>query len=360
MIGKIHHIKNGRVISIASISSIVVGILLIVLGMTYYKYQISELGITDTTQYQEYKYHYALISEEEDAEFWEAIYQGALDKGKEEDAYVERLGKNLSVNYSLEDLMKIAIASKVDGIILEPNGEETINELVNVADEAGIPVVTVLKDTYQSNSSSQYHNDVNPSKRISFVDINSYSQGQAYGKQVAEITDAGKSNVVVLMNDDEKDSSQNVIYTSILEMIDTRKVTVKAVKINTQSAFSSEEDIRNIIMSKDNPPEVLVCLTSKDTLSAYQAVVDYNKVGQIDIIGYYDSDYILKAIEKNIVHSTMTTDANLMGAYCVEALTEYRKTNKVNDYYSVGIIVINKDNVDQYIQDNTMEEVDDK
>ncbi|MDF2485018.1 MAG: substrate-binding protein [Herbinix sp.] len=360
MVKKLKSIKKSRVISIASVSSIAVGILLIVLGMTYYKYQISELGITDTTQYQEYKYHYALISEEEDAEFWEAIYQGALEKGKEEDAYIERFGKNLSISYSLEDLMKIAIASKVDGIILEPNGEERINELVNVADAAGIPVVTVLKDTYQIANVSQYHNETNPSKRISFVDINSYSQGQAYGKQVAEIIDEGKSNVVVLMNDDEKDSSQNVIYTNILEMIDSHKATVRAVKINTQSAFSSEEDIRRIIMDKDSPPEILVCLTSKDTLSACQAVRDYNKVGQIDIIGYYYSDIILRAIEKNIVHSTMTTDANLMGVYSVEALAEYRKNNKVNDYYSVGITVINKENVDQYIKDSTTEEVDEE
>jgi ribose transport system substrate-binding protein len=358
MLKKIETKRKSRVISIASISSVAVGILLIVLGMTYYKYQISELGITETTEYQEYKYHYALISEEKDSEFWEGIYQGALEKGKQENAYVERFGKNLAVSYSVEKLMEIAIAAKVDGIILEPNGDEKMNDMVNKAYEAGIPVVTLLKDTYQSNNNSGYRNNANTSKRISFVDINSYSQGQAYGKQVAELIDEGKRNVVVLLNDDNKDSSQNVIYTNILEMIDSRRASVKAVTINTKSAFSSEEDIRNIIMDKDNPPDVLVCLTADDTISANQAVVDYYKVGQIDIIGYYDSDIILRAIEKNIIHSTMTTDASLMGAYCVEALAEYRKNNKVNDYYSVGISVINKDNVDQYIEDNATEEVD--
>ena len=359
MVNRLDKLKRSRVISIASISSVAVGILLIVLGMTYYKHQISVLGITETTEYQEYKYHYALISEEKDSEFWEAIYQGALEKGKQENAYVERFGKNLAVSYSVEELMEIAIAAKVDGIILEPNGSEKINQLVNEAYDEGIPVVTLLKDTFQSSSDSGYHNTITTgSKRISFVDINSYSQGQAYGKQVAELIKEGKRNVVVLLNDDDKDSSQNVIYTNILEMIDSRNASVKAVTINTKSAFSSEEDIRNIIMDKNNPPDVLVCLTADDTISANQAVVDYYKVGQIDIIGYYDSDIILRAIEKNIIHSTMTTDASLMGAYCVEALAEYRKNNKVNDYYSVGITVINKNNVNQYIEDNITEEAD--
>ena len=352
--------KRSRVISIASISSILVGVLLIVSGMAYYKHQISGLGITETTDYHEYKYHYALISEEKYSEFWKAIYQGASEKGKEEDSYVERIGKNLSITYSLEDLMKMAIASKVDGIILEPNGEAAIYDLINDADEAGIPVVTVLRDSYQNKDNYQYHNEATPSRRISFVDINSYSQGQAYGKQVAELMDNGKSNVVILMNDDNRDSSQNVIYSSILQMIGSRQVSVKQETINTENAFSTEEDIRNIIMDKDNPPDVLVCLTADDTLSAYRAVVEYNRVGQIDIVGYYNSDIILRAIEKNIVHSTMTMDANLMGAYCVEALTEYRKNHKVNDYYSVGITVINKDNVNRFIEEKLRNEAEEK
>ncbi|MHB8132246.1 MAG: hypothetical protein ACYDEX_25090, partial [Mobilitalea sp.] len=141
-----------------------------------------------------------------------------------------------------------------------------------------------------------------------------------------------------------------VIYSTILETVGKRKVEVKSAIVNTQSTFSSEEDIRAIIMDEQNASDVLVCLTAVDTRCAYQAVVDYNKVGEIEIIGYYDSDIVLRAIEKNIVHSTMTIDANLMGAYCVEALTEFRETDRVSDYYSVDISVINAENVDDYIE----------
>lgn len=327
--------KKYRIISIATIMSISVGIIIIVMGMAYYKYRIADLGITDMDDYDEYDLHFAIISEEEDAPFWEEIYQGALEKGKENNIYVEKIGSNLSVKYSLEDLMKISIASKVDGIILEPNGDESIIELINEADVAGIPVITVLRDEPQSN-------------RISFVGINSYTQGQAYGKQVVRIIDEGKKNITVLLNN--KDTRQSVIYSSILGMVGSRAVEVRSEVISTESTFSSEEDIRKIIVDKENPPDALVCLTAKDTLSAQQAVVDYNKVGQIDIIGYYDSELILRAIEKNIVHSTMTIDAGQMGAYCVEALMEYRETNNVSDYYSVDISVITKENVDDYIK----------
>ena len=340
-----------RVISIASISSLAVGIILIVLGMTYYKYQISKLGITDTTDYKEYKYHYALISEEEDEEYWDEIYEGALQMGKENDAYVEEIGSNLSISYSLYDLMKIAIASKVDGIILKPNGDEKIVDLVDEADAMGIPVVTVLKDAIHSNPTL-------PVNRISYVAINGYKQGQAYGRQVLDAIAEGRKNITVLMNEDTSDRSQEMIYSSILEMIGSRPVTVKSASINTQSAFSSAEDIRNIIMDKDNPPDVLVCLNTVDTLCAYQAVVDYNKVGEITIIGYYSSEMILRAIDKNIVQSTMTFDAKQMGAYCVEALTEYRKTKNVSEYYSMDISLINKENVEDYLEQLSTEKAE--
>lgn len=327
----------------AAIISISVGLIIIMIGMTLYTNRISHLGMADNYNYYKYKYHYAIISEESDAPFWEALYQGAMDKGRELDIYVERVGSSLPSSYPLQDLMMMAIASKVDGIIIEPNGDEDITELINMADDAGIPVITVLSDEPMS-------------KRKSFIGVNSYNQGQIYGKQVLEVINKGRRKVTVLLNSDSSDARQNVIYSSISEMVFGKDVEVETVKVNTQSTFSSEEDIRNIIKDNQDPTEVLVCLTAIDTRCAYQAVVDYNKVGMIDIIGYYDSDLILSAIQKDIIHSTMTIDAKQMGAYCIEALNEYMQTGQVSDYFSVDIYAINHENVDDYIRLRSIEE----
>ena len=335
----VRSMKKDQKIATAIISSIAVAFLIILIGMAYYKYKISEVGIDEATDYNIYKYHYAMISEHADDPFWEAVYQGALEKGKKQGAYVEKIGNNLSISYSLYDLMQIAISSKVDAIIIEPNGDNRITELINKAESEGITVITVLKDAPQSN-------------RKSFVGINSYDQGQAYGGQVIDLVEKGKSKVTVLLHADNKDTSQNIVYSSIREIVDNDNVEVENAIVNTQNTFSSEEDIRNIIMDKDNPPDVLVCLTAVDTLCAYQAIVDYNKVGEIDIIGYYDSELILSAIQKNIIHSTMTIDAEQMGAYCVEALIEYRERKRMSDYFSVNINIITSENVDEYMDIN--------
>ena len=331
-------IRKNRVILIALISSIAVGCIIILIGMLFYKSRIAGIASADTAIYHKYQYHFAIISEESDAPFWEAIYQGALEKGMEQDVFVEKVGNKLQASYTMEDLMKIAIASKVDGIILEPNGEEEITKLINKAADSGIPVVTVLTDAPES-------------KRISFVGINSYNQGQTYGKQVLELIQEGRRKITVLMGSDSKDSRQKTIYSNISEVVAEAgaEVELSYTTINTQNPFSSEEDIREILMSK-NPPEVLVCLSATDTRSAYRALVDYNKLGDITIIGYYDDDLILRAIEMKNIHSTMTIDAKQMGAYCVEALTEFIQSGQVSDYFSVDISVINQSNIKEYIE----------
>jgi ribose transport system substrate-binding protein len=339
----IKNLYKNRVIVLAATISISAGFLIIFIGMSLYRARVTELGTGDNLKYNTYKYHYALISEETDAPFWEAIYDGALEKGKELDIYVERFGSSLPSSYPLRDLLKMAIASKVDGIIIEPNGEEEIIGLINAADDAGIPVITIF-------------NDEPNSKRKSFVGVNSYNQGQIYGKQVLEVVKQGKKNVTVLLNSDSHNTGMSVIDSGIREMVAGNGVTVNSVVVNTQSTFSSEEDIRNVIKDNQNPTEVLVCLTAIDTRCAYQAVVDYNKVGVIDIIGYYDSDLILSAIQKGIIHSTMSIDARQMGAYCVEALNEYKETGQVSDYFSVDIYAINKDNINDYIKEQPEED----
>lgn len=329
-------IRKNRVISMALISSIAAGCIIILIGMIFYKSKIAGIAAADTANYHKYKYHYAIISEAADVPFWKAIYQGALEKGIQLDVFVEKMGSKLQSSYDLKDLMKIAIASRVDGIIIEPNGEKDVSHLIDKALEANIPVVTVLTDAPES-------------RRISFVGINSYNQGQTCAKQVLELVGEGRKNITVLLSADSKDSSQNIIFSNISEAVAGMDVELDYAIINTQNPFSSEEDIREIVMSW-KPPDVLVCLTATDTRNAYRALVDYNKLGDITIIGYYDEDLILRAIEMKNIHSTITIDARQMGAFCVEALTEYIENGQVSDYFSVDISVINEANIKEYMK----------
>ena len=313
-------------------------------GIVFFKIQINKsAAYRQANTYKSYEKYYVMIPSEQKSSFWEAVYE---------------FGTNLSEGYSETQLMRMAIEANVDGIILEANESEEMTALIDEAVERGIPVVTAMKDNTQS-------------ERQSYVGISSYNLGREYGKQVLGLAKQyekreGNSidstlNVMVLIDANAEDTSQNMIYSSIQETIEGmnksgQKITISAKALNSLGAFAAEEAIRDIFMGEDKLPDIIICLNEINTTCVYQAVVDYNKVGAINIIGYYDSQTILKAIERNVIYATVSVDAKALGEYCVEALTEYDQMGHVSNYYSVDTTVIHADNVGEYLGGAASEE----
>ncbi|MDO4260932.1 MAG: substrate-binding domain-containing protein [Eubacteriales bacterium] len=200
--------------------------------------------------------------------------------------------------------------------------------------ESGIPVVTVL-------------NDSTGSLRQCFVGNNNYNLGQDYGRQIVELLgeDADGGSVLVLVDEDRTDTSQNLILLGIRETLTQElpdcPVTVDTALVDNTGAFSSEESIRDILLN-EQLPDIIVCLDEIHTRCAYQAAVDYNQVGTVRILGYYDSASILEAVSKEILSATITPDTEQMGRYCVQALEEYADTGYTNGYMAVDTYLITK------------------
>lgn len=312
-----------------------------IIGIFFFHFYMNHFKeIVDETKYQRY---YVLITEERKSSFWQSVYQGAYEAGMEENTYVEMLGSNLSTAYSKEDLMRIAIDSGVDGIIVEADETKQMEELINEAVSAGIPVVTLYDDSTQSN-------------RISFVGIGSYNLGREYGRQILHIV-RGKEKkeikVSVLVSSDTKNSNQNILCSGIQETVENANrlginTEITLVSVDDTNAFSVEESIRDVFM-EDELPDIIVCLNELNTTCVYQAVVDYNKVGQVDILGYYDSEEIIKAIDRNVISATVSVDTEQMGRFCIDALTEYYDYGNTSQYFTADITFIDKDNVSQYM-----------
>lgn len=321
---------------------------------------------SDPNRYDKY---YIMIAENSSASFWKSVYEGAYEEGIVQNSYVDLLNDTFGSDYSKEDMMRIAIASEVDGIIVAADESDEMTELINEAVSKEIPVVTLYGDNTQSN-------------RCTFVGIGSYDLGREYGRQVLEImrkkqlpraqvqvTPLYDENgvrlmwteemihypvrVTVLLSTHTQDSGQNILCSGIQETIENEKqenveIELSLVTIDDTNTFSVEESIRDIFMEKDIP-DIIVCLNELNTTCVYQAVVDYNKVGQVNILGYYDSDTILKAIDRNVIYATAKIDAAQMGKYCVEALTEFHTFGNTSQYFIADIELINKDNIAEYL-----------
>ena len=246
-------------------------------------------------------------------------------------------GQNLSTKYSKSDRINIAICSKVDGIILEGDDSEETSELIERATKNGIPVVTVLADCVGST-------------RKSFVGLNNYTLGTEYGEELSAIAaEKQKNNLSVLILLDRDDSnSDDIIHSAIQEYATGRSISLSSAVVDISTPFTTQEDVMNILDRLDKVPDAIVCLNDRTSESVYQCIVDRNLVGQTTVLGYFDSETILKAIDKGSVYATFAIKANDVAKQCVDALNEYNNSGFVSEYYSSNYVLINRDNISSY------------
>lgn len=331
---------NNRQLVILAIIVIIMTVITI-FSLIYIRKQMGDMQ-QKSQPYVEYRRHYAFITEFFEENFWSEVYDGAKRFGEGENVYLEWIGQGMDIDYSKEDLLKTAIASKVDGIILEGEESEEIRTLINLAAGEGIPIVTVMTDSYDS-------------KRQSFVGIGSYDLGREYGRQIIRIATKDTKDVLILMNAASKDSGQNIIYNGMQETLANEgnhlSLDIEILAISEDIPFSDEEAIRDIFLNREKLPDIIICLNEKNTVSAYQAAIDYNLVGEVDILGYSVTDTILNAIHRKVVAATVAVDAVQMGIRSMKALDEYVETGHVSDYVTMDVYTVTSNNIKRYLRD---------
>lgn len=310
-----------------------------IIGLVYFYNRVNDYSSGGNVQINSYKHVYAFIADDTDDALSNSLYRDLVEYGKANDCFVERIGSGLTSNYSKSDLFNIAIYSKVDGIIVQGDGTKETDALIEKADQAGIPVVTVLTDN-------------NKSVRKSFIGMNDFSVGTDYGTQIINAARESRKqsgetvSVLVLMN--SQYSNQNTILTAIQEKVATANPVGPQIKLTTENitsntAFSIQENVKDLLDSFTVLPDVIVCLSDINTRSVYQSIVESNRVGSTKILGYYDSDTVTKAIERGSVYATFTVATEQMAKFCVDALNEYKEMGNVSAYFSTDYELITID-----------------
>ena len=287
---------------------------------------------------EEYDSHYAFITEDPGSDFWQEVFAAANEQAREYGIYLEDIGTSLGSGYSTEDLLRIAVNSKMDGIVYSGGTGDGVSRLIDKAADAGIGVVVL-------------QNDVETSKRQCYVGLNYYELGQMYAIQIEKIFGGGSmsdKSVDILTDPDMAEGASNLIIMAIEDYLGDRigedaLPEILVTRIDAEDIFSAEESIRNIFLEKENLPDVMLCANSVYTRCAYQALVDYNLVGSVQIVGYFANDTILDAVDKQVIFSTISVDTNEMGKLCIQALHEYNSMGYTNSYLPVGIEVVDQD-----------------
>ena len=284
-----------------------------------------------------YEKHYAFITEDPESDFSRQVFEAANEQAREYNAYLEDISTDLGGDYSAEELLRIAVNSKMDGIVYSGGASDTVRKLIDKAVDTGIGVVVL-------------QNDVEASKRQCYVGFNYYELGQMYALQVEKLIgseDMPGKTVDILVDGDMAEGASNLIVMAMEDYLrenhgEEELPQVVVTRIDAEDIFSAEEQIRNIFLEKENLPDIMLCVNGVYTRCAYQALVDYNLVGQVQIVGYFANDTILEAVDKQVVFSTISVDTDEMGKSCIQSLYEYNNMGYTNSYVPVGIEVVDQ------------------
>lgn len=303
-------------------------------GFLLYKFQTAQKPIFAKVP----EYHFYMVGQNSVDPFWKEIKMGAMEAAKYYNVALEFNAPKFNNIQEELKYLEIAIFSKVDGIITHvANNEEFVN-LIEEAYKEGIPVITV-------------ENDAKDSKRQAFIGTNSFHLGEEAAKLLAKAT-KGKANIAIIVsNDYQLDSvNQNLKINGFLDAIKNYPE-MKVVRVYTSKlgTLSAEEITQSIISGKDKINAIYVT-DSVDTIGTAQVVVDFNKVGEITVVGYGDTPDILRYIEKGVIYGTVMSDPYKIGYESVKAMVEFKKKNTVSTFVDIGVNVITKENVNEYFK----------
>lgn len=332
--------KGTRPVVFMVVCSVLFMVIVTLGTLFYYSYVVrkSEELLTKSAS-SGYQGRYVMICD--NSEMWSEVYENSKEFANNKSIFVDLISERLSIDYTKEDLLRIAIESGADGILVEAENTDTFRRLISEADQKKIPVVTLM-------------NDCQDSKRISLVQPGAYNLGKLYGEQFLREKRPTDKNIIVVMDASSKDSIQNIIYSGIQDTLSAAgysDISLNPLSIDSSDPFATEEEIRRSFISDDSMSEVIICLDEISTEGFYQALIDYNKVGDIRLIGYYNSKRILKGIQQGVIEATVTINTEELAKCGIDALNEYREFGYVSDYYSVDSQLINKDNIGEYIID---------
>ena len=283
------------------------------------------------------KYHFSIILNNADEPYVKDLEKGLIDTANSLEAAIE-------INYSngvddYKDAIKyinIAIDSNVDGIITHAYNTEEFQKLINKAEEHKIPVITLDAD-------------LSDSKGSAYVGTNGFETGSKAGQLVSEALNK-KAKVAIILENLESYGNANIKLEGFNSGIKNYKdITVETVKISDNGILGAN-DVTQEILNNYTGVNAIVCTSSKDTIGAAQLVVDFNRVGDITIIGYDSTPEILSYIQKGVIYGTIVPGAYKIGCDSIRTLVSLKDNGRASVYTHTDSIIITKHNLNEYIK----------
>ncbi len=260
-----------------------------------------------------YNYHFVLVPEELDNDYWRLVEKGAKKAAEEHGVLLEYAGpKQANIDEHLKTI-EMSMASKVDGIITQGLSDEQFTPLINRVVEK-LPVITI--DTDAANS-----------KRMAYIGTDNYYSGFLAGKTLIEDTN-GQANVAIITGNFYANHQQQRVQ-GFRDAVESEEgISIITVEESEISRVRAAEKAYQIL---SDYPEVnaFYGTSALDAIGIAQVVDKLREPNQVYIIGFDSLPETLKYIKNGTIKATVVQEPFEMGYRSVIMMIDLIKGKKV-------------------------------
>lgn len=272
-----------------------------------------------------------LIAQERDNPFWRSIEEGARAAAESIGAELVYTGPARIDPSEQIRLLKKAIASKYDAILLQGLGGQTdYRKLIDEAAAQGIPVLVL--DT-----------DEPGSRRLAYVGTDNQAAGKLMGELVARQTD-GKGRIGVLIGG-ETAANQQLRLTGLREAIGAYPgLSIGAVRATSNSRLQAQREAERMLSAGDRP-DVLVGFTALDGEGMMAAA---QRLGRTDalLLAFDDLPATRAGIADGRIAASVVQLPREMGAQAIALLQRYWAGEDVGGEHYTKVFTLDRLNID--------------
>lgn len=285
-----------------------------------------------TTQ-SENNYKIALLMSHQTNAFTTAVSEGAVTQGEELGITVDVFdGKQDQATQASQ--IEQCISQGYDGILVEPISVDGVAPSVKAANEAGIPVITVVQKMTQQDLA------------VAYCGGNDENAGRLQMEKVAEAL-GGEGNIVILYGPMGSDGQlvRKQGYDEVLENYPDIKIV-----FDDTANWTTDEALAKMETWLQSGTEINAVVAQNDSmaLGAQKAIED---VGKQDDILVYGVDAVPEGVESVVagkMDGTVSQDASGQGALGVRTMVEYLNGNDVQPESYTECIWVTIDNAADY------------
>lgn len=305
--------RNWRPFAIILLIILIFGYVFGQLFTTSHKIQQSISKVNQAAATDKQAPHVVLIAQEVDNPYWRTVEKGARSAAKKYGVNLEYVGPiRINQKEQIEFIDK-AIASKVDGILLQGSDDEEFLLAIQKAKQQGIPVFTV--DT-----------DSSVDKRKAYVGTDNYHSGQILGNLIARSI-KGKGEIGIIIGS-QSALNHELRLQGILSILKKYpEIKVQDIKTSNISQFQAAQQAEKML--KNDPGiQVIVGTSALDGVGIVQAVKGLNR-NDVKVFGFDDLPETRKAIAAGSIEAVIVQEPYKMGFESIKLLNQFFKGEKI-------------------------------